>query len=198
MDPRMDSGASLPSSTSAADEPVFDPQRPLLPEEVCWILDRAMACEVRLSVLSNVLQAGSIPIKKMRRESIVGSLLTKPILWSLLLRQMAYHTGLTLSQTVYTVLHLHPSSLAALDPASFAQSPHFLSSSRPQTTIMTGEADDAGQRPVELLGLVLRAGLMGLAKSTGIVWDELMKGNLYDVRSAALTPFPSFPVSLSS
>ena len=26
--------------------PVFDPLEPLLPEEVCWIIDRAFACEV--------------------------------------------------------------------------------------------------------------------------------------------------------
>ena len=39
----MDSGAPLPSGEQ---QPNFDPLTPLLPEEVCWILDRAMACEV--------------------------------------------------------------------------------------------------------------------------------------------------------
>ncbi|KAL5490669.1 MAK10 [Sanghuangporus weigelae] len=42
-DPRMDSGAPLPESQR---QPEFDPLTPLLPEEVCWILDRSMACEM--------------------------------------------------------------------------------------------------------------------------------------------------------
>ncbi|OCB91093.1 hypothetical protein A7U60_g1658 [Sanghuangporus baumii] len=42
-DPRMDSGAPLPESQR---QPDFDPLTPLLPEEVCWILDRSMACEM--------------------------------------------------------------------------------------------------------------------------------------------------------
>lgn len=42
-DPRMDSGATLPAEEQ---RPPFDPLTPLLPEEVCWILDRILACEV--------------------------------------------------------------------------------------------------------------------------------------------------------
>lgn len=39
----MDSGAALPNGEQ---HPDFDPLSPLLPEEVCWIIDRSMACEV--------------------------------------------------------------------------------------------------------------------------------------------------------
>jgi N-alpha-acetyltransferase 35, NatC auxiliary subunit len=39
MDPRMDSGMTEPPSP-------FNPNQPLLPAEVCWILDRSFACEV--------------------------------------------------------------------------------------------------------------------------------------------------------
>lgn len=42
-DPRMDSGVQMPDTN----QDLFDPTAPLLPEEVCWILDRALACEVR-------------------------------------------------------------------------------------------------------------------------------------------------------
>ena len=42
-DPRMDSGATLPAEEQ---RPPFDPLTPLLPEEICWILDRILACEV--------------------------------------------------------------------------------------------------------------------------------------------------------
>lgn len=39
----MDSGATIPGEEET---PEFDPLTPLLPEEVCWILDRVFACEV--------------------------------------------------------------------------------------------------------------------------------------------------------
>ena len=38
----MDSGMVL----EEAQRPPFDPLVPLLPEEVCWILDRSISCEV--------------------------------------------------------------------------------------------------------------------------------------------------------
>ncbi|KAI0303343.1 Mak10 subunit, NatC N-terminal acetyltransferase-domain-containing protein [Multifurca ochricompacta] len=42
-DPRMDSGLILDDQ---AERPTFSPLAPLLPEEVCYILDRAVACEM--------------------------------------------------------------------------------------------------------------------------------------------------------
>jgi hypothetical protein len=45
MDSRMDSGMDIPEYTIASKN--FNPMRPLLPEEVCWILDRLTAAEVR-------------------------------------------------------------------------------------------------------------------------------------------------------
>lgn len=41
-EPRMDTGMIVPEDN----EPEFDPTIPLLPEEVCWIIDRSFACEV--------------------------------------------------------------------------------------------------------------------------------------------------------
>lgn len=66
---------------------------------------------------------------------------------------MAYHTGLTLSQTAYTVLHLLPENLASLHKGA----------------------------PNALMGIVFRAGLIGIVKCLGLVWEELSRGNLYDV-----------------
>lgn len=40
----MDSGLILDDE---ANRPQFNPLTPLLPEEVCYILDRVIACEVR-------------------------------------------------------------------------------------------------------------------------------------------------------
>jgi hypothetical protein len=41
-EPRLDSGFILDEDN----KPPFNPLAPLLPEELCWILDRAFACEV--------------------------------------------------------------------------------------------------------------------------------------------------------
>ncbi len=43
-DPRMDSGLI---SDDSAEQLVFSPLTPLFPEEICYVLDRAIACEVR-------------------------------------------------------------------------------------------------------------------------------------------------------
>jgi hypothetical protein len=50
-DPRMDSGLILDEDS---ERPQFNPLAPLLPEEVCYILDRAIACEVRAPEFSRV------------------------------------------------------------------------------------------------------------------------------------------------
>jgi hypothetical protein len=44
----MDSGMITPSTPIST----FDPLMPVLPEEVCWILDQALACEVGLLMLA--------------------------------------------------------------------------------------------------------------------------------------------------
>ena len=38
----MDSGMTIESER----RPPFNPLEPMLPQEICWILDRAFACEV--------------------------------------------------------------------------------------------------------------------------------------------------------
>ncbi|KAI6097765.1 hypothetical protein EDD16DRAFT_1666980, partial [Pisolithus croceorrhizus] len=40
-EPRFDSGLALLDDS----RPPFDPLVPLLPEEICWIIDRAFSCE---------------------------------------------------------------------------------------------------------------------------------------------------------
>jgi len=44
-EPRLDTGYVDPDVDQEKAE-AFDPVQPLLPEEVCWILDRALAYEV--------------------------------------------------------------------------------------------------------------------------------------------------------
>ncbi|KAF8437566.1 Mak10 subunit, NatC N-terminal acetyltransferase-domain-containing protein [Boletus edulis BED1] len=116
-EPRFDSGLALMDQT----RPVFDPLEPLLPEEVCWMIDRSFACE------------------------------------------MQWHTGYTLSQTIFSFLHVH--ALRETDPELI-----------PADQI--GEVDHT--RPLELVTIVLRASVYGLLKSCDLSWRELNKGNVYD------------------
>ncbi|KAI6131168.1 Mak10 subunit, NatC N-terminal acetyltransferase-domain-containing protein [Pisolithus croceorrhizus] len=115
-EPRFDSGLALLDDS----RPPFDPLVPLLPEEVCWIIDRAFSCEI------------------------------------------AWHTGYTLSQTVFSFLYVH--ALPDIDPDTI--SPH--------------HHDPDRARPVELVSVVLRASVLGLLKCCDLAWRELVKGNVYD------------------
>jgi len=117
-DPRMDSGLILEDE---ARRPRFNPLAPLLPEEVCYILDRVIACE------------------------------------------MEWHAGYTLPQTIYSCLYVH--YLADIDPEVVPfQEPRHRESAR----------------PLELVTVVLNAGIAGLLKTCDFAWRELNRGTLHD------------------
>ncbi|KAI6099200.1 Mak10 subunit, NatC N-terminal acetyltransferase-domain-containing protein [Pisolithus croceorrhizus] len=115
-EPRFDSGLALLDDSRSP----FNPLAPLLPEIVCWIIDRAFSCK------------------------------------------MAWHTGYTLSQTVFSFLYVH----ALPDIAPNTISPH--------------HHDPDRTRPVELVSVVLRASVLGLLKCCDLAWRELFKGDVYD------------------
>ncbi|KAH7890082.1 Mak10 subunit, NatC N-terminal acetyltransferase-domain-containing protein [Phlebopus sp. FC_14] len=116
-EPRFDSGMALMD----ASRPVFDPLALLLPEEVCWIIDRSFACE------------------------------------------MEWHSGYTLSQTIFSFLHVH--SLRETEP-------DFIPRDQVRYTDQ--------RRPLELITVILRASVLGLLKCCDLSWRELDKGNVYD------------------
>ncbi|KAI5117409.1 hypothetical protein M0805_004631 [Coniferiporia weirii] len=118
-DPRMDSGAALPADEQ---RPTFDPLTPLLPEEVCWILDRTLACE------------------------------------------MHWHAGNSLAQTVFTCLYMHHLSTI---------SPDYITSDCVSKFTLSG-------LPLELVSVVVRAGVMAMVKCCDLAYRELIKGNVHD------------------
>ena len=77
MDPRMDSGMERPEYPNGN----FDPYALLLPEEVCWIIDRTFAAEVCLFSAYIWIYLTSI--------------------------QMLWYSGQSLSQSVFTCLYVH-------------------------------------------------------------------------------------------
>ncbi|KAF8589714.1 hypothetical protein K439DRAFT_1628492 [Ramaria rubella] len=121
MDPRMDTGMTVPP-------PPFSPNMPLLPSEVCWILDRTFACE------------------------------------------MSWHTGLALSQTVYTLRYVH-----YLRDITY---PRFKADNTASSTEPFYDPDP--ERPLELVTLVLRAGVFGMLKCCDLVWREVARDHLVD------------------
>jgi N-alpha-acetyltransferase 35, NatC auxiliary subunit len=99
----MDSGLILDEE---ARRPQFNPLAPLLPEEVCYILDRVIACEVRSST-SGCSVMHSFDDGKME-----------------------WHAGYTLPQTIFSCLYVH--YLADIDPEVFRfQEPPHQESARP-------------------------------------------------------------------
>lgn len=78
---------------------------------------------------------------------------------------MEWHIGYTLSQTIYSFLHVH--ALRETDP---------------ELTPADQVAGVDHRRPPELVTIVLRAYVYGLLKSCDLSWRELNKGNVYDVR----------------
>ncbi|KAI0034972.1 Mak10 subunit, NatC N-terminal acetyltransferase-domain-containing protein [Vararia minispora EC-137] len=122
-DPRMDTGVILEEQR----RPPFDPLTPLLPEELCYILDKSLACE------------------------------------------MHWHSGHTLSQTVYTFLYVH--HYRSLEPDMIqAGMPKILDPNR----------------PFGLVTVVLRGVLTAYLKCCDLVWRELSKGRVYDTEDCQL------------
>lgn len=74
---------------------------------------------------------------------------------------MEWHTGSTLSQTVYTFLYGH--AIAEMHP----------------DYLLDFEEDPS--RPIELVTVVLRAAALALMKGCGVAWAGMAKGGIHDV-----------------
>lgn len=81
---------------------------------------------------------------------------------------MEWHTGYTLSQTIFTCMYVH--ALTDLHPDIVSRE-------------KLSDADHAP--PIELVTIILRASILGLLKCCDLSWREFNKGNVYDVRRPA-------------
>ena len=81
----------------------------------------------------------------------------------LLSHQMTWHSGHSLSQTLYTCLYLDNLDSITLDA--------FASSDKNDDSI-----------PAELVAIVLKAYILGTAKCCHLVWEEMYTGHVYEVR----------------
>ncbi|KAG0694642.1 Mak10 subunit, NatC N-terminal acetyltransferase-domain-containing protein [Suillus ampliporus] len=77
--------------------------------------------------------------------------------------EMEWHSGYTLSQTIFSFLYVH--SLKEIEP-----------------DLIPGGSPPCSDslRPPELISVVLRAAVFGLLKCCDLSWRELNKGNVYD------------------
>lgn len=151
----------------------FDPMRRLLPEEVIAIIDIGMACEVR----PNPIHLPSLhPGRALKRSIRV------PLSFS----KMTWHSGHALSQTLYALLYMHE-----LESISMQNLTERWGGGG------AGDDEGGGGPPLELVGLVLRGCIMGMVKCADIVWEEFVKGNLYEVSQDTFRPnlSPSTPSS---
>jgi hypothetical protein len=76
--------------------------------------------------------------------------------------QVGFHQGHPLASTLFTCQYFRPHSLSAVSARS-----------------TTSKREDLAEG---LRNVVLRAMLMGIIKSTEITWEELCKGQVYEVR----------------
>jgi hypothetical protein len=80
---------------------------------------------------------------------------------------MTWHSGHSLSQTLYTCMYFH--HVLELSPELF----------------INNSNDDSIQHsdsPIEFVILVLKAYVLGTVKCCHLVWNEMTKGNVYEVR----------------
>ncbi|KAG8903192.1 hypothetical protein FRC01_009293, partial [Tulasnella sp. 417] len=96
MDPRMDNGVTFPNDIRSK-TPSFDPEAPLNPEEISWILDRALAAEVGTSIPISEIQPEEDSRTRPRellasvlRPCVLGFLKTCDLIWRQLTRGLIY------------------------------------------------------------------------------------------------------------
>jgi hypothetical protein len=89
---------------------------------------------------------------------------------------MTWHSGHSLSQTLYTCLyldHLDKLTLNAFSPS-----------------------DKKGDSiPAELLAVVLKAYILGTMKCCQLVWLEMFKGHVYEVRREECDVYPDILIA---
>lgn len=164
-EPRMDAGAIQDEPTDGG----FDPNRALLPEEIVWIMDSLLCCEVRLSSLSGCAYAE--PFRSIR---IKGTERQKRILGCVALPQMTWMQGYSLAQTLWTCRYMHDT-----EPLGWSDSTEAIIRSAGQRRL-------PAEYPHQLVSTVLRAYFRATLKTADIVMEELLKGRVYDVSSEML------------
>lgn len=80
---------------------------------------------------------------------------------------MTWHSGHSLSQTLFTCMYFH--HVLELNSGLFINNSNYDSTQDPNS-------------PIEFVILVLKAYVLGTVKCSHLVWDEMTKGNVYEVR----------------
>ncbi|CAG8530810.1 20672_t:CDS:10, partial [Racocetra persica] len=102
------------------------------------------------------------------------------VLWimdRLFICEMTWHTGHSLSQTLFTCMYLH--YVPELVPELFSST----------TDASNDITDQNTEAPIEFVILVLKAYVMGTVKCCQLVLDEMSKGNVYEEEDFATNKY---------
>ncbi|CAG8529627.1 24206_t:CDS:10 [Dentiscutata erythropus] len=111
---------------------------------------------------------------------IKAQLKPEQVLWimdRLFICEMTWHTGHSLSQTLFTCMYLH--YVPELKPELFSNI----------TDTSNDIADLNAETPIEFVILVLKAYVMGTVKCCQLVLDEMAKGNVYEEEDFATNKY---------
>ncbi|RIB12107.1 Mak10 subunit, NatC N-terminal acetyltransferase-domain-containing protein [Gigaspora rosea] len=118
------------------------------------------------------------------------------VLWimdRLFICEMTWHTGHSLSQTLFTCMYLH--YVPELTPELFLNTDDTSNDSLDQTSndsldqTSNDSLDQNAEAPIEFVILVLKAYVMGTVKCCQLVLDEMAKGNVYEEEDFATNKY---------
>lgn len=89
---------------------------------------------------------------------------------------MTFQDGHPLISTLFKCQYLRPHNLSQL-----------VNHAQQQQSVGSGDVTEEEEEQEGFKSVVLRAMLLGIIKSTEIVWEELCSGNVYDVCSLSLS-----------
>ncbi|CAG8551864.1 2853_t:CDS:2 [Racocetra fulgida] len=110
------------------------------------------------------------------------------VLWimdRLFICEMTWHTGHSLSQTLFTCMYLHyvPELVPELFSSTTDASNDTTDACNDTTDACNDITDQKTEAPIEFVILVLKAYVMGTVKCCQLVLDEMAKGNVYETTS---------------
>ncbi|KAG9292267.1 hypothetical protein G9A89_009079 [Geosiphon pyriformis] len=133
-----------------------------------------------IEIMDPKMDSGMILDSDLTKEPFVLNTRLNPkqvlgIIDRLFICEMTWHSGHSLSQTLFTCMYLH--HILELKADLFSDSP------------IIGVDHDSSELPIEFVILVLKSYILGTAKCSYFVLEEMTKGNVYEEEDFATNKF---------